>query len=166
MQKFFEAIIKYRIWSNVIIVIVFGLGLLSYMGVKKAFFPAFKPDIITVSVAYPGASPEEVEEGIVLKIEESLKGTTGIEEITSVSSENIGRVTVDILSDYDIDEMVTEVKNAVDRISAFPEGAEKPTVYKIEPTDRVAKLILQGDVDLKTLKYHAEQIEDDFWHRA
>ena len=104
---------------------------MSLLNLKNTSFPIEDSTNISVQVTYPGAAPEEVEEGVILKIEEALKGVEGVKEITSTSRENFGSVNVEILTDYDIDEMVTEVKNGVDRISSFPVGAEKPIVFKI-----------------------------------
>ena len=76
------------------------------------------------------ASPEEIEKGITTRIEESLNGIKGIEEITSTSSENISNVTVQIYEGFDIDEILQNVKNSVDAIYSFPQGAEKPNIQK------------------------------------
>lgn len=163
MKSLLEFFIKNKIWSNALILLTFVFGLSSLVfGIKKSFFPEFSERFINVQVVYPGASPEEVEEGIVLKIEEELQEVDNIKEVTSVSQENIGTVNVEIKEDTDIDEILADVKNAVDRIAAFPADAEKPVVFKIKSTDRAAGLIVQGDVPLEALKKYAEDVEDDF----
>ncbi|MBD3298296.1 MAG: MMPL family transporter, partial [candidate division Zixibacteria bacterium] len=140
-------------------VIVFGLLALS--GLRYSFFPENEPRNIMVEVAYPGASPEEVSEGVVLKIEENLDGLTGVERITSVSRENIGVVTVETVLGSDLDAVLADVKNAVDRINSFPEDAEKPVIYEQEFRTQSLMVALYGDTDLHNLK----RIADDFRDR-
>lgn len=161
MKSIIESFVKYKIWANALIILTFVVGILSLLNVKNTSFPIEPSKNISVQVTYPGAAPEEIEEGVILKIEESLKGVEGVKEITSTSRENFGSVNVEILSDYDVDEMVTEVKNSVDQISAFPEGAEKPIVFKQKTTDLVGVMLLQGDVTRKTLREYSRQIEDE-----
>jgi len=102
-----------------------------------------------------------MEEGVVLKVEESLKGIEGIEDITSVSMENIGRIIVNGLKGFDQEKLLSDVKNAVDRINSFPVDAERPVVYRNKQIERVNTLLLTGTNDLFTLKKQAEIIEDD-----
>ncbi len=164
MRKTIEFFVRYPIWANAILAVIIIFGVLGYLSINMSFFPETKPRDITVRVAYPGASPEEMEEGITIKIEESLKGVTGIEEVTSTSSENTASIRVRIMDDYEIDEILAEVKNAVDGINSYPVGAEKPTVYKDRSfgSTSVAFLTLRGGNNLKNLKEEAELIEDDF----
>ncbi|CAD5256715.1 MULTISPECIES: efflux RND transporter permease subunit [unclassified Imperialibacter] len=161
MRAILSFFIRYPIWANVILFAVFLLGLASFLTMKKSFFPERTPNMITVSVAYPGAAPEEMEEGITIKIEEALKGIVGIVEVRSVSSENSASITIETSTNYELDEVLTEVKNAVDRINSFPVGAEKPTVFKQQSTSMASFLGLKGDVPLRELKIIAEKIEDD-----
>ncbi|MEQ9297321.1 MAG: efflux RND transporter permease subunit [Cyclobacteriaceae bacterium] len=162
MRSLVTFFVKYPIWANAIIATVMVIGLLSYFfGLKKSFFPERDPRNITISVVYPGASPEEVEEGVTIKIEEAIKGIVGIEEVTSVSSENSASITVQTLGDYELDEVTTEVKNAVDRINSFPVSAEKPVVFKQKTTSVAMFMGVKGDVSLMDLKKAAERVEND-----
>jgi len=164
MRKIVEFFVKYPIWANSILFLILIFGTISLLNIPLSFFPEVKPRQITVQVSYPGASPEEMEEGITIKVEEALKGITGIEEVTSVSSENSASIKIQTRDDYDIDEVLMEVKNAVDGINSYPESAEKPMVFKQRSSgsSRVAFLTLRGSVDMMTLKEQAELIEDDF----
>ncbi len=153
--------VKYPILANILIALTILGGVVSFLNTKKSFFPIAKDRIINISVAYPGASPEEMEEGVTTKIEEALKSTAGIDEINSTSSENVASISILTLDSYDIDEIYTEVKNAVDGISSFPAGAEKPIIFKQRQRSTAQWLGLRGDVSLKTLKEYAESIEDD-----
>lgn len=161
MNNLLAFFVKYKIWANALIVVTFVLGFIGYLGLNSSSFPIEEATFVQTTVVYPGAAPQEVEEGIVLKIEQALQGIEGIKEVTSVSRENTGTVSVEIFTNYDIDEMVTEVKNAVDRINSFPVGAEKPIVFKVKQTDLVGTMILRGNIPLMELKQYADQIEDD-----
>ena len=153
--------VKYPILANILIALTVIGGVVSFLNTKMSFFPTAKDRVINITVAYPGASPEEMEEGVTTKIEEALKSTAGIDELTSTSSENVASISILTLDNYDIDEIYTEVKNAVDGISSFPAGAEKPIIFKQRQRSTAQWLGLTGDVSLKTLKDYAEQIEDE-----
>lgn len=162
MKSFIAYFVKYPVAANLIMVGLFIMGLISLSQMKATFFPEFESRTISIQMIYPGASPEEVEEGIINKVEEGLKGLTGVERYTSVSSENSGRVTVEVLKGYDPDLILQDVKNEVDRISSFPVGMEPPTIYKQERLGRAITFALSGDnVSLGALKTAARQVEDD-----
>ncbi len=163
MRKVIEFFVRYPIWANAILVIIIVFGVLGYFSTNMSFFPELDPREITVRVTYPGAAPEEMEEGVTIKIEEAMKAVTGIEEVTSVSSENTASINVRTRDDYDIDDVLMEVKNAVDGINSYPVGAEKPVVFKDRGfgSSRAAFLTLRGGADLRALKEKAEIIEDD-----
>jgi len=152
--------VRYPIWGNTIMVATFGFGILSFLGMKYSFFPEMRPDIIQVQVPFPGASPREVEEGVVLKIEENLEGLEGIERITSLSREHRGTVTIEIQSDADLRQVLSDVKNAVDQISSFPQDAEKPIIFEQKLRTRVLSVILFGEANLSDLKRMAEEFRD------
>lgn len=167
MRKIIEFFIKYPIYSNAIIIITAITGLLSLIMMPKSFFPEMSPNRIYVNVSYPGASPEEIEEGITTRIEESLNGIEGIEEITSISSENISNVTIETYDGTDLDEVLQDVKNSVDAIYSFPIGAEKPTIQKQKSRGMggigniVGFYSLSGPNDLWKLKEFSDKIEKE-----
>jgi len=140
-------------------IILFGLISLSRM--RFSFFPETEPSIITIQVVYPGASPEEIEEGVILKIEENLDGLNDVERVTSVSRENSGTVTVEITKDANIDNVLADVKNAVDRINSFPQDIEKPVIFEQEFRTRSLSVVLYGETDLYNLKYIADNLRED-----
>lgn len=113
-------------------------------------------------MVYPGASPKEMEEAITVRIEEAVRGIVGIKEINSTSSENRTAVRITTTGEYDLDDTLMEVKNAVDGINSFPVDAEKPVVFKQRVQTRAMWIGLSGDVDLHTLKMHANRVENDF----
>ncbi|MCW3807103.1 efflux RND transporter permease subunit [Plebeiibacterium marinum] len=162
MKKIVEVFVRFPFYANLIIIVFLVLGTMSLVSMKKSFFPERESHIIRISVFYPGASPVEMEEGVTSRIEEAVRAIPGIYEINSVSSENSSRVTIEIEPDYDIDEALTEVKNAVDGVSSLPSAAERPIVSKSRTTSPAARLAVTGDVDLMTLKSYAQQVEEDF----
>ncbi len=153
--------IRYPVLGNVIVLTMLVFGYFGLSSLKTTFFPQMPSKIIIIQTFYPGASPKEIEEGIILKIEDNLKGITGIDRVTSVSSENTGKITIELRTGYNIDVALQDVKNAVDKISYFPVGMEKPVIYKQEMMDFAINFALYGDVDLKTLKKYARRIERD-----
>ena len=161
MKGFISYFIKYPIAANLLMFGLFILGIVGASNMKSTFFPEIESRFINIQTIYPGSSPEEVEEGVITKIEENLKGLTGVEKITSVSSENTGTVVVEMASGYDIDIVLQDVKNAVDRINSFPADMEPPVIFKIESVGDAISFALSGDVDLKTLKQFGRQVEDD-----
>ena len=161
MKKIITLFIKYPFYANLIIVVIILAGLIGFTSMKKSFFPERSSRDIQVRVVYPGASPKEMEEGITTRIEEAVRGIVGIKEINSASSENLSVVTITTTGEYDLDDTLMEVKNAVDSISSFPVDAEKPVVSKQRAVTQAMFLGLSGDVDLLTLKRYANQIETD-----
>lgn len=162
MKKAVEIFVRFPIYANLIILFLLVVGGLSLASMKKSFFPERETHLLSVSVFYPGASPVEMEEGITSRVEEAVRGIPGIYEINSVSSENSSRVSIEFEPEYDIDEALIEVKNAVDGISALPTAAERPIVSKRRTTSPAMRLIITGNVDLLTLKSYAQQVEEDF----
>jgi len=130
MNKIIQFFINRPIWGNAIIVIVLMFGLFSVLTMQKSFFPEQEPRKVFVSVMYPGASPTEMEQGVTIKIEQSIKGLDGIEEINSTSSENFAQVAITAYEDTDIEALLSDIENAVSSINSFPKGIEPPTVVK------------------------------------
>ncbi len=162
MRKIIETFVKYPFYANLIVIVILGAGIASFLSMKKSFFPERKSRFLIVTVAYPGASPKEMEEGITVRIEEAIRGIPGIKEINSTSSENVSRVSIETTGEYDIDLTLQEVKNAVDGITSMPTGAERPIIFKQRSMSGAMRLGLSGSADLMTLKEMAYHIEDDF----
>lgn len=132
MRKVIDFFIGRPIWGNAFIALVLMFGLFSIFSMKRTFFPELDPNRIIVSVFYPGASPSEMEEGITIKVEQSIKGLDGIEEINSNSSENFANIDIKAYTDTDMEQLLSDVENAVNSISSFPQGAEQPTVTRLK----------------------------------
>lgn len=161
MKSLLAYFIKYPIWTNVIKIFIAIFGIIALLSIKFSFFPEIERKIIFIQIVYPGASPEEVEQGVVQKIEDNLKGILGIERYVSTSKENTATITIEVYRSFDVDEVLQEVKNAVDRIPSFPAGMEPPVIFKAPQVDFALSFSISGDVDLFTLKRVAQQIEQD-----
>ena len=162
MRKIITHFIKYPVAGNIIIIAFFVLGYMGMMSMRSSFFPLQDSKIINISVAYPGASPEEIEEGVVLKIENNLRGLLGVDRFTSASKENSGIIVVEAEKGFDIDALLADVKNAVDKVPSFPSEMEPPVVAKQEILTKAISLVISGkSMDLLTLKTMARQVESD-----
>ncbi len=162
MKKAVAYFIKYPVAVNVLMVALVLFGIAGILGTRSSFFPINDANIIIIQVAYPGASPEEMEEGVVLKIEDNLRGLVGIDRVTSKSSENTATITVETLKDYDVDLVLQDVKNAVDRVPTFPSEMEPPVISKRENRNEAISFTVSGRaVPLRTLKQIARDIETD-----
>ena len=141
-----------------LLMVVFLVGGLIFAGqIKKEVFPDFELDYVTVSMAYPGASPEEVERGIILAIEEAVQGLDGVKQVTAVANEGAGRVTVEVVEGENIQRLAQDIQNAVDRITSFPEDAR---VTIAQRRRYVVSLALFGDQGEPILRETAEMVRD------
>lgn len=162
MKKIIAYFIKYPVAVNIIIIAFVVLGYLGYSNLKTSFFPQTSSNIVTVSITYPGASPQEIEEGVVLPIENNLKGVVGVDRVTSKSSENTAAITVEVYRDYDIDVVLADIKNAVDKVPNYPVGMEPPIIGKREKIAKSISFAISGDeIPLRRLKETARKIEVD-----
>lgn len=162
MKNFLSFFIKYPVAVNVIMISVAIFGILGLQETKSSFFPLDDSKLIFINIAYPGASPAEIEEGVVLKIEDNLRGLVNIDRVTSASQENSATITVEIEEGADIDIVLANVKNAVDRVPSFPVDMEPPVISKQENINTAITFTVSGDgVPLKTLKDVSRKIEDD-----
>ena len=147
--------------ANLLMLVFVVGGLIMGFAVKQEVFPEVSLDRIQVSVAYPGAGPEEVEEGILLKIEENLTGVDGIKEIKAAAAEGAGTVTTEIEAGEDADRILQDIKSEVDRITTFPEDAEKPVITKLLNRREVISVVLYGNIAERSLRERVEQIRDE-----
>ena len=134
--------------------------------VKQEVFPSFELDVVAIQTAYPGAGPEEVEQGIVLAVEEAVQGIDGVKKVNSKAYEGVGVVTVEFQIDVDPQEVLADVKNAVDGISSFPLESEEPQVSLMKRKASVISLIISGDQDLYTLHQLGEKVRAGLMARS
>jgi multidrug efflux pump subunit AcrB len=147
--------------ANLLMLMILAFGIVSAFSIRKQTTPDFELNTISVRVPYLGAAPQEVEEGVVIKIEEAIQDVKGIVEINSTASENVGSVTAEVAIGVDINEVLSEVKTRVDAISTFPALTEKPVIYKEEIPIHVVFISLYGEMDEFTRKILAQSIRDE-----
>jgi multidrug efflux pump subunit AcrB len=136
-------------------------GLMMISRVKQEVFPEVDLDRVQVTVVYPGASPLEVEQGIVLVVEEAIRGIDGIKEITSTAREGSGTITAELLLSADDDTVLNDIKSAVDRITSFPQEAERPVIALATNRSEVVSLVLYGNAPEKSLRELGERVRED-----
>ena len=146
--------------ANLLMVILIGGGLWTGVRIQKEVFPQFQLDVVEVRVGYPGSAPTEVEQGIILPVEEAVRGVQGIREITSTAAEGSGRVEIELVSGADRMKAFQEIDQAVNRIRTFPEDIDEPEVRLRSREREVMELGLFGDVDQWTLRRLAERLRD------
>tara|TARA_R110001592_G_scaffold234658_1_gene492270 strand:- start:22176 stop:24449 length:2274 start_codon:yes stop_codon:yes gene_type:complete len=162
MKRFLEFFIKYPITVNVLLFGSLIFGAVAWTQLNSTFFPLIPERFIIVNAIYPGASPVEIEEGVVNKIEENLKGISGIERFTSSSSENLATITVEVERNANSKEVLNDVENAVNQISSFPGNMEPVTVFLRENLTLTITFALTGDgLSLSSLKNTARNLEDE-----
>jgi multidrug efflux pump subunit AcrB len=162
MKKIITYFIKYPVAVNVMIIAFIVFGLVGAISMKSSFFPLVDSELINISLAYPGASPAEMEEGVVLKIEDNLKGIVGVERVTSVSRENSATVNIEVEKGKNIDVVLSDVKNAVDRVPSFPSGMEPAVIAKVESIRPTISFTVSGNnISLKAIKQYARNVEND-----
>ena len=141
-------------------------GYFAVQHIQKEVFPDIERDLVRITVAYPGASPEEVEQGIILSVEEAVRGLDGVHEVQATAGEGSGRVDVELLEGQDLLKLSQEIKREVDRIRSFPEDIERPEVTVVSRKRQVISIVLYGDVEEGVLHELAEQARDQFLQDA
>lgn len=147
--------------ANLLMIFLLLAGITTGLSIKLEVFPETALDKIIISTVYFGASPSEVEEAVVRKIEEKIDGLSGIKRIDSTSREGFGTVTVEAMKGWDVSKLLDEIKAEVDRITTLPKEAEKPVVRELIRRIQVINVAVYGDVQESTIKYLAEKVRDD-----
>ncbi|WP_020585380.1 efflux RND transporter permease subunit [Desulfobacter curvatus] len=148
--------------ANLLMAVFLVGGLFMGVNIKQEVFPEFSLDTVSISVAYPGASPEEVESGIILAVEEAVRDLEGIDEITSQALEGRASVTIEALDGADVTRLWQEIKSEVDRIDTFPDEAEDPVITITSRQREVVRLALHGNAPETTMRDLADDIRDRF----
>ncbi len=146
--------------ANLIMIVLLVGGFLILSNSKQEVFPEFSLDIVTTTMSYPGSSPEEVEQGILLSIEDSIKDIDGIGEISSSAFEGYGHVMAEIDNEDETIRILQDIKTAVDQIATFPVDAENLTVSLSKNSEVVMELVLHGSVSDLVLRQTADMVRD------
>ena len=152
--------------ANLLMLLVISLGALTMGDLRKEAFPSTEPDTITINIGYDSGSALEAEEGIAITLENELETVEGIKTMTTTSDASGVSVSLEKRSDYDIDELMTDVKAKVDTISSFPSGAESPVLEKAAREEHALWIQLYGKVDRHTLQNLATQLKSDLLANA
>ncbi|MBU4209288.1 MAG: efflux RND transporter permease subunit, partial [Proteobacteria bacterium] len=146
--------------ANLLMLVLLVGGIIMAYNIKQEVFPYFEMDMVNITVPYPGASPQEVEEGILLAIEEAVVGLEGVEEIRSTAREGSGTVTVEMIEGENLQKLAQDIRNEVDRITSFPEDIEEPMIAIVSRKRYVVSLALYGDQSELVLREYADYIRD------
>ena len=147
--------------ANLMMVFIIASGLIATGAITEEVFPEVDLDRISIQVPYLGAAPEEVEEGVVIRIEEAIQGVDGIKEIVSTASEGSASVMVELELGADASRVVDEVKNNVDSITTFPLETEEPIIRELIARNQVVDISISGQTDIFALKSLAEDVRDE-----
>jgi multidrug efflux pump subunit AcrB len=147
--------------ANLMMMFIIIMGLWSYKTIQRQMFPNFEINYINVSAVYRGASPQEIEQSIIIKMEEALKDITEIKESTSRVRRGSGSISLEIDPGKDLSEVLDKVKARIDSIANFPADMEPPNISQIEFQQDVIAMALVGDLPINELKPLAKQIEDE-----
>ena len=150
-----------RVAANFLMVALIIGGLYTWIRLKKEIFPEISSNFINVQTPYPNATPEEVEKGVCVPIEEAIQDLDGIERLTSISFEGLGFVNIEVSAGKDVRKVLNDVKSRVDAIQNFAESVEKPIIADVLLKNQVMSLAVTADTDERTLRALAESVRDD-----
>ena len=151
--------------ANLVMLMFILGGLIIGTGLKQEVFPEFTSDRIRVSVVYPGASPEEVEQGILLSIEDVVRGLDGVKDVTATAAEGMAFMKIELVKGVNAGNVLQDVVNEIDGIQSFPELAEEPIISLEEARHQVVTVMVHGDQEEQTLRDVAERVRDDLLQR-
>ena len=147
--------------ANLLMFFIIIMGVASYFFIQRQMYPNVEINYVNVSANYPGASPQEIEESILIKVEESIKDVTGIKKVVSNASRESAHLSIEVDSNADIQEVLDNVKQRVDTISNLPNGMEPISIYQVEWRQDVIQMGLVGDIPLEEIKPLAKQVEEE-----
>ena len=150
-----------RVAANFLMVALIVGGLFTWMRLRKEIFPDISSNFITVQTPYPNATPEEVEKGVCVPVEEAIQDLDGIARLASYSVEGMGVVSVEVAAGKDVRKVLNDIKSRVDAIQNFAESVEKPIIADVLLRSQVMSLAVTADTDERTLRALAEAVRDD-----
>lgn len=147
--------------ANLLMAFIIIGGIMSVLTIRKQMFPTVELNMITIQVPFPGAAPQEVEQGVIIRIEDALDNTQGIKNIRSTAREGLGSISIEVENDYDIQEVMDEVRMRVDSITSFPAQIEPPNVYRTRMQRQIIWVSVYGDLDERARKLLAKEVRDE-----
>lgn len=147
--------------ANLLMFVIIVMGMMTYFSIQRQMFATTEINYINIRAIYPGADPQEMEESVMIKMEESLQDVTGIDKMVTRVSRGSGSISLEIDVGEDLSDVLDQVKLRIDSIATFPNGMEPPIIYKREFTQTVIELVLTGPDDPLKLKEFGKQVEDE-----
>jgi multidrug efflux pump subunit AcrB len=161
MKRFVESLVSHTVLANVVLISIVVAAILAVKSMRRESMPEFSFDMIQVVIPYPGAEPQEVEEGINRRMEAAMDGLVGVKEYHTFSREGVAYTTIEVADDQDLEEMKDRIRSAVDAIPTLPVGAEEPRIVELKEEEEVINIALWGDLPERQLKEWAERIRAD-----
>ena len=158
-SNFLRFFVQHRTSANIIMIIMIVVGVLSIGRLNKQFFPDFDVDLIAVSIDWPGATAEEIDQNIIQLLEPELRPISGVKKVYSKSVEGVGSTRVEFKYGQDIQKARTDIETAVSRIN-FPDNSNKPKIVIGEFFDTVTRIVLSGDLTLEELRKNAKKLKE------
>lgn len=147
--------------ANLLMALIIIGGIMSVLSIRKQMFPTVELNMITIQVPFPGAAPQEVEQGVIIRIEDALDNTQGIKNLRSTAREGLGSISIEVENDYSVQEVMDEVRMRVDSITSFPAQIEPPNIYRTRMQRQIIWLSIYGDLDERARKQLAKEVRDD-----
>jgi multidrug efflux pump subunit AcrB len=152
--------------GNLLMAVMILLGLIALTKLNRQFLPDFGIDVISVTVEWPGATAQDVEESIIEALEPDLRFIDGVDKVRGTASEGQGTVAIEFQSGTDLQRALSDVESAVAQVTTLPEDSERPRIRRIFRYDTIARLVLSGPYDERTLKGFAKRIREDLLARG
>ena len=149
---------KNPVAANLLMMIILVVGFFTMSGLRTESFPAFAPELVSISVSVSGGGIKDIEESVVLKIEEALEEVQGIDTIRSTITNGSARVMVKKIDDYAIATLKDDIESQVNAISNFPSAADNPVIEAATRESDAIWLAVFGEIDTKNLKLVAEDL--------
>ena len=161
MESLIRWWVRNPVAANLVMLIIVTAGWLGLRDIEKEAFPSVQPDIVQVELIWPGASPKEVEQQVIQRVEEALKNVSNVYRITSESRESFGSLTVQTFPGVDLNTFLNDVKNAVDSITSFPRDLENPRVRRFEWRQEMIRVAVVGEVGERALTRLANRLRNE-----
>ena len=160
MRSLIKWFVDNPVAANLLMIVLIVGGLISLSNTRQEEFPEVDLEVVTVTVPFLGATPEEVEQGVCIRIEEALEGTENVNKMTSTASEGACTTQLELDSGSDMIRALNDIKSKVDSINTFPADTERPIVSEVSAVSQVSDIVISGDTDERTLKTLAEQMRE------
>ena len=157
---------QHRTAANLLLALMFVCGLFALTQINRQFFPDFGIDVVTVTIAWPGATAADVDTNIVQGVEPEVRFLNGVKKVNSSSYEGVASISIEFEAGHDMQEALSDVESAVGQVRTLPEDSERPEIRHIVRYETVSRLVLSGPFPERSLKRHAKRIRDELLSRG